>query len=57
MLVQRPNPEWSIARANEILHQHQRDLQLLLALAGVPGLAGSWVEELREFAAQAGFTP
>lgn len=47
-LVQRPNPEWSIARANEILYHRRSDLAQTLALAGVPKLAGSWVEELYE---------
>jgi MOSC domain-containing protein YiiM len=50
-LMDRPNPAWSIARANEILHHHRTDLPLTLALANVPGLAASWVEELRERAA------
>ncbi len=47
-LIERPNPLWPIARANEILHQRQTDLPTTLELADVPGLAGSWVEELRE---------
>jgi len=47
-LIERPNPLWPIARANEILHQRQTDLPITLELADVPGLAGSWVEELRE---------
>ena len=51
ILIERPNPAWPIARANEILHHRQTDLALTLALAGVPGLAGSWVEELQERAA------
>jgi MOSC domain-containing protein YiiM len=50
-LIARPNPAWSIARANEILHHRRTDLPLTLALANVPGLAASWVEELRERAA------
>ena len=50
-LIARPNPAWSIARANEILHHRRTDLPLTLALANVPGLASSWVEELRERAA------
>jgi hypothetical protein len=41
----------STAHANEILHQHQGALPFLLALAAVPGLAGSWVEELHGRAA------
>ncbi len=47
-LVTRPNPDWPIARANEIMHQRRADLPLTLALAGVSGLADSWVGELRE---------
>jgi MOSC domain-containing protein YiiM len=47
-LMERPNPAWSIARANEILHHRRTDLPLTLELANVPRLADSWVEELRE---------
>jgi MOSC domain-containing protein YiiM len=54
MLLGRPNPEWSIARANQILHHHKNDLTLTLRLAGVPRLSDSWLEELRERAARLG---
>ena len=47
-LIERPNPEWTIARANEIMLHRQLDLPLTLELANVPGLADSWVEELLE---------
>jgi MOSC domain-containing protein YiiM len=47
-LIDRPNPEWPIARANQILHHRQTDLSLALELAAVPRLANSWVEELHE---------
>jgi MOSC domain-containing protein YiiM len=47
-LIERPNPSWSIARANEILHYRRKDLPLTLELAGVPRLADSWVQELQE---------
>jgi len=47
-LLERPNPAWSIARANEILHHRRTDLPLTLELADVQGLADSWVGELRE---------
>jgi len=47
-LIERPNPTWPIARANEILHRHRNDLALTLKLAAVPGLADSWVGELQE---------
>jgi len=46
--IDRPNPAWSIARANRILHHCRTDLPLTLELAAVPALANSWVEELRE---------
>jgi MOSC domain-containing protein YiiM len=55
ILIERPNPEWPIARANEILYHRRTDLPLTLALADVPKLARAWVEELRERAEQAGF--
>jgi MOSC domain-containing protein YiiM len=47
-LVDRPNPEWTIARANQILHHCPTDLELAVALAEVPRLADAWVRELRE---------
>jgi MOSC domain-containing protein YiiM len=48
VLIERPNPAWSVARANKILHHCRTDLPLTLELAAVPALANSWVEELRE---------
>jgi len=48
VLLERPNPEWSIARANKILHHRSQDLGLTLELASVPKLAWSWVGELQE---------
>jgi MOSC domain-containing protein YiiM len=48
VLMERPNPAWPVARANKILHHSKTDLPLTLALADVPGLADSWVGELRE---------
>jgi MOSC domain-containing protein YiiM len=47
-LIERPNPSWPIARANQILHHHRTDLELTRGLADVPRLANSWVEELCE---------
>jgi MOSC domain-containing protein YiiM len=46
-LIERRNPEWSIARANDILHHRRSDLPLTLELACVPRLADSWVAELQ----------
>ena len=50
-LVERPNPEWSVARANHILHHRKSDLALTEELAAVPRLAAAWVDELLERAA------
>ncbi len=48
LLIERPNPEWTAARANQILHHCKNDLALTLDLAAVPRLANAWVRELRE---------
>ncbi|HTZ73139.1 MAG TPA: MOSC domain-containing protein [Candidatus Aquilonibacter sp.] len=47
-LVERCNPDWTVARANRIMHFHRTDASLTLELAEVPKLAVSWVDELRE---------
>ena len=47
-LIERPNPEWTVARANVILHHCRTDVSSMLELASVPRLADSWVNELRE---------
>jgi len=47
-LFERPNPEWSVARANQIRHHRTQDVALTLQLAGVPRLADSWVEDLHD---------
>jgi MOSC domain-containing protein YiiM len=47
-LIERPNPEWQIERANHILYHSRTDLPLTVALAGVPGLSNSWAEGLLE---------
>jgi len=48
MLLERPNPEWSIARAQQIFHYHAKDLALTRQLADVPRLAYSWATELSD---------
>src|SRR5665213_1189585 len=47
-LIDRPNPEWTVARANQILHHMKMDLAATLELSHVPELAESWVEELQD---------
>jgi MOSC domain-containing protein YiiM len=53
-LIERPNPEWPVARANQIMYEHKVDRALTLALADVPRLSDSWVDELRYRAGQLG---
>jgi MOSC domain-containing protein YiiM len=47
-LIERSNPEWTIARANHVMNHCPRDLALTVELSKVPRLAASWVDELRE---------
>ncbi len=46
-LLRRPNPDWTVRRANDVLYSHQDDPAASEALMGVPGLSFSWVEMLR----------
>src|SRR5262249_39020496 len=48
VLLQRPNPEWSVARANRIYHHHKTDAALTRALAEVSRLSPAWSEKLRD---------
>ena len=45
-LVARPNPGWTVARANRVMHFHKYDPDESAALAAVPGLSASWRESL-----------
>lgn len=47
-LLERPNSNWSVARANQIMHFRRTNAALLLELAEVPKLSPVWVKELRE---------
>lgn len=47
-LLDRPNPNWSVARANQIMHFRRADIAALLELSEVPKLSPAWVKELRE---------
>jgi MOSC domain-containing protein YiiM len=48
MLLERPSPEWSIARAHAIQYFHREDARLTAALAAVPALAEAWKDELKD---------
>jgi len=47
-LLERPNEDWTIARANAIMNHRPRDFSETLALANVPKMAASWSDYLRE---------
>jgi MOSC domain-containing protein YiiM len=44
LLVRRVHPQWTVARANEILHHRKDDLTAAEELANLPELALSWRE-------------
>ena len=52
-LVERPLPQWTVARANEVMHGRPADRAAAAALAELPQLAPTWRESLRRLAADA----
>ena len=52
-LIERPLPEWTVARANEVMHGRPADRGAAAALAELPQLAPTWRESLRRLAAAA----
>ncbi|OWK44527.1 MOSC domain-containing protein [Fimbriiglobus ruber] len=47
-LVARPNPEWTVTRANHVMYFQRLDTAAMEELAAVPGLSASWQETLVE---------
>ncbi|MGO4890571.1 MOSC domain-containing protein [Anaerobacillus sp. MEB173] len=45
-LVERPNPDWTVAFCNEIMHTDKKNYDLAQKLASCPELATSWVNTL-----------
>lgn len=45
-LQERPNPEWTIMRTNQIRYDNERDLKDTAALANLSALGESWSEKL-----------
>jgi len=41
-LIESANPEWTVARANEMMHHHQTDWSAVADLANCPGLSDNW---------------
>lgn len=48
VLLDRPFPEWPIARANRVMHGARHDREAAAALAGCPLLSASWRETLTQ---------
>ena len=47
-LLERPHPEWTIERANQVMNVAKTNRELSLELADCPALAQSWVTSLRK---------
>jgi len=47
-LVQRPQPDWSVARANEVMHHRKADRELARELSSLPELSPAWQTSLRK---------
>lgn len=46
VLVERPSPEWTVARCNDVMHNRKDDLELAAALAAEAWLAPNWKRTL-----------
>jgi MOSC domain-containing protein YiiM len=55
-LLERPHPDWTIARCNEVMHVQKNDRNLAAELASIPELALSWRKTL-EKRAESGKNP
>ena len=47
-LLERPHPEWTIERANQVMHVAKTNRELSRELAACPALAQAWVNSLRK---------
>lgn len=45
-LVERPYPDWTIARCNEVMHEKKDDLEATAQLAACEYLAPNWIDTL-----------
>ena len=41
-LVERPEPQWTVAAANQVMHHDKQDRDAAAKLAAVPTLSPSW---------------
>jgi MOSC domain-containing protein YiiM len=47
-LIERRHPEWSVARAHDVMHRRQDDAAMSRELASLPELAVSWQQSLHK---------
>jgi MOSC domain-containing protein YiiM len=47
-LIERPHPNWTVARANEVMHHRKSDKALARELTALPELSASWQASLRK---------
>lgn len=47
-LIERPYPNWTIAKCNEVMYVHKNDLELARQLAECPYLASNWKRTLNK---------
>jgi len=47
-LIERPHPEWTVARANEAMHHRKEDLEFAVQLAALPELSAAWRQALTD---------
>lgn len=45
-LLARPHPEWTVARANQVMHTDKTNVESARALCSLPELSASWKHEL-----------
>jgi MOSC domain-containing protein YiiM len=46
VLLRRPHPEWTVERANDIMHHRKEDRTAAGELAACPALSASWRDSL-----------
>lgn len=47
-LIERPHPQWTLERANQIMHHTKDDLDAAAQLAACPSLSSSWKKTLQK---------
>jgi MOSC domain-containing protein YiiM len=47
-LIERRQPDWTVARANEVMHHRKSDVSLARELVGLPELSAAWRASMRK---------